>query len=113
MIFSIVDELLSWLDADDSLKLMPDPDEDDMPDNMPDDKDSGVGVGMGVGDGDASTHEDKEEEELDDFFDKVKALPVISFLYTWHRGQSHWSRYTQRRANNRQQQHDLTQSDHS
>ena len=49
---------------------MSDPDEGDIPDDMPDDKDSGTGVGVG----DASTREDEEEEEEDDFFPAGEGL---------------------------------------
>ena len=63
-------ELPSWSDTDDSLESMSDPDEGDIPDDMPDDKDSGMGVGVG----DASTREDEEEEEEDDFFPAGEGL---------------------------------------
>ncbi|KAF8269959.1 hypothetical protein EI94DRAFT_868993 [Lactarius quietus] len=48
----IVDEPPSWSDADDSLELISDPDEEDV---MPDDEDS---LRSGLGDADVDTRED-------------------------------------------------------
>ena len=89
---------------------MSDPDEED---GIPKDADSGVG------DGDRFTREDEEE----DFFDACQGtasnrLSLRSASESCQSrggtGRSHWSHYTQRCANNRQQQrHDLMQSNHS
>ncbi|KAF8269994.1 hypothetical protein EI94DRAFT_1828620 [Lactarius quietus] len=63
-IFSIVDEPPSWLDADDSLRSMSDPEEDE--EDMPDDKDSSR---SGQCDADVETREDEDEDSSDVFFD--------------------------------------------
>ncbi|KAN0133892.1 Peptidase family C54 domain containing protein [Lactarius tabidus] len=79
-IFSIVDELPSWSDADDSHESMSDLEEDE--DDMPDDKHSSrsgggdrYGEGDAVadviaqGDGSGDIREDDDEDSSDDFFD--------------------------------------------
>ena len=65
-IFSIVDEPPSWSDADDSLELMSDRDEED---DMPDDQDSLSRSGVGDMDVDVDTRED-------DFSNAIKGAIV-------------------------------------
>ena len=80
---------------------------------MPDNRDSCVGSG------DMSTHEDKEEEDSDDFFDRDEgaigdrlSLSTASERSQSGGGTSCRAHYTQRRTDNGQR-HNVTQSDHS
>jgi hypothetical protein len=74
IIFYIVDELPLWSDADDSLRSMSDPEDDE----APKDKDS---QHAGVGDGDGETCKDKGAS--DKFFDAGKGA-VISDRLSLH-----------------------------
>ena len=91
---------------------MSDPEEDD----MLEDADSGMG------DGDRSTREDKEEDKEEDFFDAGQgtASNQLSIHAASGAARAEAAQRTiplvplrPRRANNRQWQHDLSQSDHS
>jgi cysteine protease ATG4 len=92
MIFSIVDELPSWSDVDDSLKSMSEPkeeeeeeEEEDMPEDEDDSlrsavRDGEVHMKEGEGEGEKEEQEDDEEEEEEDsdgdFFDAGEGAVV-------------------------------------